>query len=78
MVNNLHLKYVDDLTLAEAIHLPDKLIKVPERERQLPDMFHARTGHVLPPANSQVYKQLQRTEEYAKLNDMVINYEKQN
>ena len=76
MVNNLHLKYVDDLTLAEAIHLPDKLIKVPESERQLPDMFHARTGHVLPPANSQVYKQLQRTEEYAKLNDMAINYEK--
>ena len=29
-VNTLHLKYVDDLTLAEAIHLPDKLVKVPE------------------------------------------------
>ena len=43
---------------------------------QLPDVYHGRTGHVLPPANSQVYNQLQKTEEYAKLNDMIVNYDK--
>ena len=39
--NEIHLKYVDDLTLAEAINLPEKLIAVPESERPLPDMYHA-------------------------------------
>ena len=76
MVNTIHLKYVDDLTLAEAIKLRDKLVYVPTTDRPLPDIYHARTGHVLPPSNSEVYKQLQKTEEYAKLNDMVVNYEK--
>ena len=47
-VNNIHLKYVDDLSLAEAINLPEKLVEIP-------DMYHAYTGHVLPPTNSEVY-----------------------
>ena len=76
VVNNIHLKYVDDLTLAEAINLSKKLVRVPDNERPLPDTYHARTGHVLPSGNSQVYKQLQRTEEYARQNEMIINYEK--
>ena len=76
LVNNIHLKYVDDLTLAEVINLQDKLVDVPITDRPLPDMYHDHTCHVLPPLNSEVYKQLQKTEEYAKLNDMVINYEK--
>ena len=75
-VNNIHLKYVDDLTLAEAINLPDKLVRVPANERPLPDTYHARTGHVLPSEHSEVYKQLKRTEEYAKKNEMIINNEK--
>ena len=52
-VNQLHLKYVDDLTLAEAVDL-DELIHVPENERPMPDTFHARTGHVLPAVCSNV------------------------
>ena len=43
-IKEIHLKYVDDLTLAEAINLPDKLVHVPESERPMPDMLHARTG----------------------------------
>ena len=59
-VNEIHLKYVDDLTLAEAINLPEKLVAVPEDVRPLPDLFHAKTGHVMPnqEENSRVFKQL--------------------
>ena len=67
-VNQIHLKYVDDLTLAEAVDLND-LIHVPESVRPMPDNFHARTGHVLPSGCSNVQKQLLSIEEYAKKNE---------
>ena len=75
-LNQIHLKYVDHLTLAEAINLPDNVIPVPDSERQRPDMFHARTGHALPINNYNVYKELIRTMDYAKTNEMRINYKK--
>ena len=75
-VNQIHLKYVDDMTLAEAIDLPSNLVQVPDKDRPLPDMYHARTGHVLPVQNSRVFRLLQKTEEYARENDMLINYNK--
>ena len=74
-VNEIHLKYVDDLTLGEAINLPEKLVSAPV-DRQQPDNFHARTGHILPGESSNVFKQLMETEEYARENDMKINYKK--
>ena len=40
--NVLHLKYVDDMTLAESINLKEKLVHVPESVRPLPDSFHAK------------------------------------
>ena len=75
-VNKIHLKYVDDLTLAETINLAEKLVYVPDSERPMPDRYHARTGHVLPAGSSEVFKQLQKTEEYATNNQMQINYKK--
>ena len=51
--NTIHLKYVDDLTLAETINLPEKLVKVPPYERPQPDVYHARMGLALPPKDSQ-------------------------
>jgi hypothetical protein len=74
--NLLHLKYVDDMTLAESINLKDKLISVPESVRPLPDSYHARTGHALPVENSEVFRQLQETRNYATENKMKINYKK--
>ena len=76
LANEIHLKYVDDFTLAEAINLPKQLIEVPDSDRQQPDSYHARTGHVLPLNNSKVYKQLKLTEAYAKKNEMKINHKK--
>ena len=72
--NQIHLKYVDDMTIAEAIKLKDNLVSVPDRP--LPDNYHARTGHVLPPENSDVYKQLISTTQYAENNEMKINIKK--
>ena len=76
VANEIHLKYIDDLTMAEAINLPKKLESIPADVRPRPDMFHARTGHVLPLQNSLVYKQLIETEQYAKDNSMQINLKK--
>ena len=75
-VNDIHLKYVDDLTLAEAINLPNNLVAVPDSVRARPDLYHARNGHVLPVENSHVYKELVKTIEYADRNEMKINYKK--
>ena len=75
-MNEIHLKYVDDLFLAESINLPAKLQTIPDSERSLPDVFRARTGHVLPLSRSVVYNQLLKTEKYAKDNHMQINYRK--
>ena len=77
-INEIHLKYVDDLTLAEAINLPDKLKFIPGNARPRPDQFHARTGHVMPNQmeNSRVMKQLAKTQQYAQDNDMKINLKK--
>ena len=74
--NLLHLKYVDDMTLAESINLKEALITVPESVRPLPDSYHARTGHALPAVNSEVWKQLQKTGNYAKDNKMKLNFKK--
>ena len=72
--NLIHLKYVDDLSLAESINLPEKLVLAPGRQQ--PDTYHARTGHVLPVESSHVFQQLRKTEEYARVNEMKINKKK--
>ena len=73
--NELHLKYVDDLTLAEAISMKPQLTQLPDTRPQ-PDTYHERTGHLLKPEQSRVYKNLLKTEQYAKDNLMKINYKK--
>ena len=74
--NEIHLKYVDDLTVGEAIKMKEMLVDVPLDARPQPDPFHARTGHALQPEKSRVYKQLNQVSEYADLNGMQLNYKK--
>ena len=74
--NEIHLKYVDDLTLAEAVNLPEKLVPVNTNERPLPDTFHARTGHSLPAEKSAVQQQLIKINQHAIENEMQINLDK--
>ena len=49
--NRLHLKYVDDLSIAESIPLKENVKPAPD-DRPRPDPFHCRTGHELIPENS--------------------------
>ena len=58
-VNQIHLKYVDEMSLAESVNLKELLVAVPDRAQ--PDNYHARTGHVLPKEKSAVYNQLLET-----------------
>ena len=74
--NTIHLKFVDDLTVAESIDMKEQLTKVSVECRPQPDNYHDRTGHLLKPENSEVYKQLLKTESYAKDNNMKINSKK--
>ena len=74
--NTIHLKYVDDLTMAEAIKMKEKLVSVPESDRPLPDTFHARTGHTLPREQSSLHQQLLQTQQYARENKMKVNSKK--
>ena len=75
-LNEIHLKYVDDMTIAEAISMKNQLDEVPLNKISLPDTYHERTGHVLLPENSKVHSMIQKTVQYAENNKMKINYKK--
>ena len=74
--NLIHLKYIDDLTLAESIDLTNQLVHVPENYRNLPDVYHGRTGHILPHDASLVQSQLKSTQKLANSDQMKINIDK--
>ena len=75
-INELHLKYVDDLSLAERIDMNTQLIPSPLDERPQPDPFRARTGHKLKLEESKFLKHLVETKIYANNNKMKINFKK--
>jgi hypothetical protein len=72
--SSFHSKYVDDLTVAEALNMKESL--VPNPDRTLPDPYHARLGQKLEPEKSQVYGQLHKIQDYALENDMKLNFSK--
>ena len=53
----LHTKYVDELTLLEAIKMKEDLI--PNPDRPLPDPFRARLGLKLDETKSKVYSEIE-------------------
>ena len=74
--NEIHLKFVDDLTVAGAVKLKQDLTNIPPALRPLPDAYHSRTGHLFPESKSRVYDQLKKTQLYCKENEMKINFKK--
>ena len=72
--NQIHLKFVDDLTIAESIPLIDNLQSNPSRI--FPVNHHDRTGHVLKPERSSVYQELENIQKYAQSNEMKLNIRK--
>ena len=65
IANEIHLKFVDDLTLAEAINLPEQLVKVAGSEEL-----------TFPVQKSKVYRQLLDVKDKADENQMKLNYRK--
>ena len=70
----MHIKYVDDLTILEALNLKESLI--PNPERPLPDTYHSRLGLKLDPAKSKVYHEIDNIRRYANDNEMKLNVRK--
>ena len=75
-VNEIHLKYVHDLSLGEAVSLKDQLISIPVNQRPQPDNWHARNGHAFRYEDSRVFKEIERTRNYATENGMKLNKNK--
>ena len=50
----IHLKYIDDMTVAEAINLKQQLVINPDPNPPRPLQYHERTGHILPEGQSEV------------------------
>ena len=73
--NQLHLKYVDDLSIAEAVTLKENVCPAPDN-RQRPDPYRSRTGHELIPGRSKVFKQIHDINEYASTHEMKLNLKK--
>ena len=72
----IHLKYIDDMTIAEALNLKKCLAANPDPNPPRPLEYHQRTGHVLPEGQSAVQTMLTDLREYTELNEMKLNYEK--
>ena len=56
--------------------MKEMLDSVPIDARPQPDTFRARTGHTLQPAKSRVYDRINKINDYATSNGMILNYKK--
>ena len=74
-LNKIHLKYVDDLTLAKSINMKS-LKYMPVSLRPQPDSYYARTGHTLDQTESQIIEQLDNIKEIGTKNKVKLNLKK--
>ena len=75
-LKNIHLKFVDDLTVAESINLKKQLIPNPDPDQPRPLEYHNRTEHILPESESQIIPLLKDIMDYAESHKMKINSDK--
>jgi len=75
-IQNKHWKYVDDMTVAEALDLKETLTTDKENTLGKPVPYHSRTNQMLPPELSQGQSQLEDLNTYATENQMRINQTK--
>ena len=73
-MDRIHLKWIDDMTAAEAINLKEHLIE--DSNMIFPLKFHERTGHSLPKSQSKVQDLLTELVQYTEDNQMLINNSK--
>ena len=75
-LQDIHLKYIDDLSLAEALNLKECLVGNPDPNPPRPFTYHERTNQVLPPGACQLQEELDKLQKYCQDNQMVINNKK--
>ena len=75
-IKSTHMKFIDDMTLLESINLKANLVSDPDPSPPQPPQFRCRTGHVLPPENTQLQTELDKIYEYAEQHEMKVNKEK--
>ena len=75
-IPHIHMKFVDDMTLATAINLKKVLIPNTDPNPPRPLAFHDRTEHVLPNEQCRLQEELNNLKDYADMNQMVINEDK--
>ena len=68
------MKYVDDLSIAQSINLPECLI--PNLNPKRPFEHHDQTNHILPSENYNLQEQLDKLAEYCHVNEMKISEKK--
>ena len=73
-LKNIHMKYVDDLSLAQAVDLKECLIPNPNPTRPL--AYHERTNHILPAQAFSLQNDLNDLVQYSASHEMVINTKK--
>ena len=73
-MERIHLKFIDDMTAAEAIHVRKQLVTKPDLPRPLE--YHQRTEHVVPGTQSQLQSLLNDVIEYTTTHKMKVNNDK--
>ena len=74
-IPNIHLKFIDDMTVAEAIDLKSKLVPNPNPPPK-PTLYHDRTGIVLGDDQSQVQDLLKELKSFTDVHQMQLNQDK--
>ena len=76
IIPNIHLKFVDDLTMAESFNLKENVIPNPDPNPPRPLAYRDRTLHVLPTEHTPVQDELHKMVQYCEENQMQINIDK--
>ena len=51
-MTTIHLKFIDDLTVAESLNLKNQVIENPDKNQPRPLSLHYRSEHILPESES--------------------------
>jgi hypothetical protein len=75
-IKNIHLKFVDDMIVAESINLKKQHIANPDVNQPRPLEYHNRTEQILPESESQIIPLLNDILDYTRNNKVKINGDK--
>ena len=71
-----HMKYVDDMSILQAMNLKEHLFPNPASDPPRPLAYHDRTNHIFPTELIALQDQLNRLDNYCQENQMKINDKK--